>query len=107
MSTRENIRLIARTPCWKSHAASHITSKEISHTPNNYLMQLQIANETDHTSLQISHAAKPLTNPYNVVHWLSGCWFESNQRHCVVSLSKTLYSLLSTGLSQEDPSRHD
>ena len=25
--------------------------------------------------------------------------------HCVVSLSKTLYSLLSTGSTQEDPSR--
>ena len=27
--------------------------------------------------------------------------------HCVVSLSKTLYLLLSTGSTQEDPSRHD
>ena len=33
-----------------------------------------------------------------------GCWFEPNQRHCVVSLSKTLYALLSTGSIQKDPS---
>ena len=29
--------------------------------------------------------------------------FEPHQRHCVVSLSKTNKSLLSTGSSQEDP----
>ena len=29
------------------------------------------------------------------------------QSHCVVSLSKTLYTLLSTGSNQEDPSRPD
>ena len=33
--------------------------------------------------------------------------FEPHQRHCVVSLSKTLYLLLSTGSTQEGPSRHD
>ena len=33
--------------------------------------------------------------------------FEPHRRHCVVSLSKTLCPLLSTGLTQEDPSRHD
>ena len=33
--------------------------------------------------------------------------FEPHRRHCVVSLSKTLYPLLSTRSSQEDPSRHD
>ena len=32
---------------------------------------------------------------------LSGCWFKSGQRHCVVSLSKTLYPLLSSGSTQE------
>ena len=32
-----------------------------------------------------------------------GCYFETQQRrHCVVSLSKTLYSLLCTGENQED-----
>ena len=36
-----------------------------------------------------------------------GCEFEPHQRHCVVSLSKTYYSLLCTGSSQEDPSPHD
>ena len=29
---------------------------------------------------------------------------EPHRGHCVVSLSKTLYSLLNTGLTQEDPS---
>ena len=32
----------------------------------------------------------------------SGCGFEPHRRHCVVSLSKTLYPLLSTGLTQKD-----
>ena len=41
-----------------------------------------------------------------IMQWLNGivldltlrrCWFEPNQRHCVVSLSKTHYSLFSTG----------
>ena len=35
------------------------------------------------------------------------CELEPLRRHCVVSLSKTLYPLLSTGLTQRDPSRHD
>ena len=35
---------------------------------------------------------------------LKGCWFELHRRRslCVVSLSKTLYPLLSTGSTQED-----
>ena len=33
--------------------------------------------------------------------------FEPHRRHCVVSLSKTHLSLLSTGSTQEDPSRHN
>ena len=36
-----------------------------------------------------------------------GCWFEPHRRHCIVSLSKTLYLLLSTGATQEGLSRHD
>ena len=38
-----------------------------------------------------------------------GCWFEPHgqQSHCVVSLNKSHYRLLSTGPTQEDPSRHD
>ena len=36
-----------------------------------------------------------------------GCRFKPHRRHCVVSLSKTLYLLLSTGSTQEDRSRHD
>ena len=31
-----------------------------------------------------------------------GCWFETNWRHCIVSLSKALYPLLSTGSTQDD-----
>ena len=43
-----------------------------------------------------------------VLNWrLRGCGFEPNQRHCIVSLSKTLYPLLSTGSTQEDPSQHN
>ena len=34
-----------------------------------------------------------------------GCGFEPHQRYCVVPLSKTYLSLLSTGSTQEDPSR--
>ena len=34
----------------------------------------------------------------------SGCGFEPHWRHCVVSLSKTLYSLLSTCSTREDQS---
>ena len=49
-------------------------------------------------------------------HWLSGRVldsrprgraFEPHRRHCVVSLSKTHKSLLSTGSTQEDPSLHN
>ena len=36
-----------------------------------------------------------------------GCRFEPHRLHCIVSLSKTHYSLLSTGSTQEDPSRHN
>ena len=32
-----------------------------------------------------------------------GCGFEPHTRHWVVSLSKTLYPLLSTGYTKEDP----
>ena len=48
---------------------------------------------------------------YKGTHWLSGRaldlrskghWFETRRRHFVVSLSKTLYPLLSTGLIQKD-----
>ena len=40
---------------------------------------------------------------------LKGCYFKSHCRrsHYVMSLSKTLYPLLSTGSTQEDSSRHD
>ena len=52
----------------------------------------------------------------NGVWWLSGrvldsglrgCGFEPHWRYCIVSLSKTLYPLLSTGSTQEDLSQHD
>ena len=48
--------------------------------------------------------------------WLSGrvldseSWgweVEPHQGHCIVSLSKKLYPLLSTGSTQDNPSRHD
>ena len=54
--------------------------------------------------------------PDRGVWWLSGrvpesrsrgCGFEAHRRHCILSLSKTLYPLLSTGSTQEDLSRHD
>ena len=37
------------------------------------------------------------------------CWFELHRRwsHCVVSLSKTLYLLFSTGSTQEATYQHD
>ena len=50
------------------------------------------------------------------MQWLSGRVLDSrprgrgfgpHRRHCVVSLSKTHLSLLSTGSTQEDPSRHN
>ena len=47
------------------------------------------------------------------VQWLGGRVLDSRQRrcgferHCVVALSKTHLSLLSTGSTQEDPSRHN
>ena len=42
-----------------------------------------------------------------LVSRLRGCRFEPHWRHYVVSLSKTLYSLLSTGSTEEDSSQHD
>ena len=38
---------------------------------------------------------------------LRGHGFEPRGRHCLLSLSKTHLSLLSTGSTQEDPSRHN
>ena len=38
---------------------------------------------------------------------LSGYRFKPHQQHCIMSLSKTHYSLHSTGSTQEDPSRHN
>ena len=38
---------------------------------------------------------------------LRGCGLERHRRRCIVSLSKALYPLLSSGSSQEAPSRHD
>ena len=38
---------------------------------------------------------------------LRGCGFEPHRHHCVVSLSKTHLSLLSTGSTLEDPSGHN
>ena len=55
---------------------------------------------------------EPSGNP----QWLSGRvldsrprshGFEPNRRPCVVSLSKTHLSLLSTSSTQEEPSRHN
>ena len=37
----------------------------------------------------------------------SGHGFERRQHHCVVSLSKTQLPVLSTGPTQEGPSRHN
>ena len=47
-----------------------------------------------------------------VGHWTGDCTVASlsltaGWSHCVVSLCKTLYPLLSTGSTQEDPSGHD
>ena len=36
-----------------------------------------------------------------------GCLLQTHLRHCVVSVSKALYSLLSTGSTQEDLSKHN
>ena len=36
-----------------------------------------------------------------------GRGFEPHRRHCVVSLSKPHLSVLNTGSTQEDPSRHN
>ena len=35
------------------------------------------------------------------------CGFEPHRRHCLVFLSKTIYPLLSTVSTQEDPSEHN
>ena len=60
------------------------------------------------------HLADP--GPHKGAQWLSGRvldsrprdhQFEPHQHHCVVSLSKTHSSLLSTGSAREDPSRHN
>ena len=37
---------------------------------------------------------------------LQGHWFETDRRHWIVSLSKTLNFLLSTGSTQEDRGKH-
>ena len=52
----------------------------------------------------------PCCLSYFYLDWGSnGCRFDAHRwwSHCVVSLSKTLYSLLSIGSTQENPSRHD
>ena len=47
--------------------------------------------------------------PHLGVQWLSDRVLDlrPNCRHCIVSVSKTHESLLSTGLTQEDPSGHN
>ena len=47
--------------------------------------------------------------PYTAFHLGLHCLpkYTFLSRHCVMSLSKTLLSLLSTGSSQEDPSSHN
>ena len=45
--------------------------------------------------------------PYIWIYATDVSGLEPHWRHCVVSLSKTLNPLLSTGSTQEDPSQHD
>ena len=63
-----------------------------------------------------SGAISPSYYIYRGAWWLSGrvldlrprsCGFKPHQRHYFLSFSKTPYPLLSTGSTQEDPSRHD
>ena len=58
----------------------------------------------------------PYALPFRGAWWLNGSvldlrssgWkFKPHRRHCVVSLNKTLYPLLSSGSIHEDPSPHD
>ena len=61
-------------------------------------------------SIFISLGPGPLNAVAQLVECLTGDWMvadSSQQRHCVVSSSKTLYPLLSTGSTKEDPSQHD
>ena len=62
------------------------------------------------------HEKLPSSQRVNILIILSGRVLDSRQRghgfdphwrHCVVSLSKTHLSLLSTGSTQEDPSQHN
>ena len=83
--------LVKMPHCWKSHVMAH------------FIKQL----------LTTGHDCSV---PVRGVWWLSGrvldsrsrgCRFKPHQQLCVVSLSKTLYPLLSTGSTQDDLSRHD
>ena len=54
-----------------------------------------------------SHAQKKWLSGRVLDSRLRDCGLEPHWHHCVVSLSKTRLSFLSTGATQEDPSRHN
>ena len=56
---------------------------------------------------QTKHAPQDGYYSYFEKQCIPRWWFEPHRRHCIVSLSKTLYRLLRTGSIQSDPSRHD
>ena len=66
-------------------------------------INLSIALNFAHSSLALWQSGQVLGLNSKV------CGFETYLRHCIVSLSETLYPLLSTGLTKEDRncSQHD
>ena len=69
------------------------------------------------TQLQYSSYYHVFTSSVGGARWLSrvsdlrsqGHWYETHRRHCLMSFTKTLYPLFSTGSTQEDEksSQHD
>ena len=81
------------------------------------IVDLDVKNQTKQTNKDLLMAVtKYLWHLMEGAQWLSGRVLDSRRRghrfgphrcHCVVSLSKTYLSLLSTGSTEEDPSQHN
>ena len=104
--------LVKMPHCWKSHAMAHMIP--YTQAPEN-MVNIYPANSFSPENivwcLRLLHTFKC------DVQWLSrasdweskGCLFEPHRGrcHCVLSLNKTLYPLLSACPTQEDPSRYE
>ena len=104
-----------------SHYFQQMTTHEnynVKYIVQNFIENFNVLKEK--TNIAMNKSLKLFLAVIQIIpqgaQWLSGRVFDlrprdpgfkSHRRHCVVSLSKTHLSLLSTGSTQEDPSQHN